>query len=309
MSGVKALDQTNDTLMMKIFEALNSDQGDGMRALLESVLNVSMKIERENAIGATHYERNTERKGYANGFKPKMLNSRMGTLNLKIPQVRGFSFYPQSIEKGGRSERALKLAVAEMYLKGVSTRRVEAITHVLCGLDFTSTQVSRAAKELDAEFDSFRNRPLGRYKYLFLDALYLKVRHDGSVIDQAVLIAYGVNQFGRRELLGASTSLSEAEVHWRVFLENLSMRGLTGIELITSDDHSGLRASLKKIFPSVKWQRCQFHMSQNAQSYAPKKTLKEPIAESMREIFNSRNMTEARERTKEVVLRFSFISP
>ena len=284
------LDQNNyNGLMLKLFEELNNNHSrEGViRSLLEGILNAAMKLERENFIKAKPYERNFERTGYANGYKDKNLNTRMGSLELQVPQVRGLSFYPQCIEKGSRSERALKLAVAEMYLKGVSTRKVEAVTQALCGMDFTSTQVSRATKELDEEFEIFRNRLLGSFEYIFLDATYLKVRHNGTVIDQATLIAYGVNTEGKREILGAATSLSEAEVHWRSFLESLVKRGINGIKLIVSDDHVGLRKARQKVFPSIPWQRCQFHMSKNAQSYAPKKSLKEPIAQAMRDIFNS----------------------
>ncbi len=233
----------------------------------------------------------------------------MGSLELQVPQVRGLSFYPQCIEKGSRSERALKLAVAEMYLQGVSTRKVEAVTQALCGIDFTSTQVSRAAKELDGEFEVFRNRLLGTFKYLFLDATYLKVRNNGTVIDQAVLIAYGINSEGKREIIGASTSLSEAEVHWREFLESLVKRGLTGLELITSDDHVGLRKARQKVFPSVPWQRCQFHMSQNAQSYAPKQSLREPIAQAMRDIFNGPDLNSAKQKAYEISKNFIKCAP
>lgn len=267
--------------------------------LLRSILNITMKLEREQTLGAKPYECSKERKGHANGFKPKTLNSRLGALDLQIPQVRGLSFYPQCPDKGSRSERALKLAVAEMCLKGVSTRRVEKIMEALCGISFTSTQVSRVTIELDEEFEQFRNRSLGVYKYIYLDAMYLKIRHSGTVISQAVLVAYGVNVFGRREILGASVSLSEAEVHWRQFLESLVRRGLTGVELFISDDHSGLTNALKTIFPSVPRQRCQFHMMQNALSYAPKKNMIDPIVESMREIFNAKNLTESRKRVKE----------
>jgi putative transposase len=303
------LDQSNDVIFAELFEVLNAENNDQMRLLLQSLLNVLMKLEREEALGAKPYERSEERKGYANGFKPKLFKSRLGQLDLQIPQIRGFSFYPQALEKGSRSERALKLAVAEMYLKGVSTRRVEKVTQALCGLELSSTQVSRAAQELDEEFEKFRNRPLGIYRYVFFDALYLKIRHDGTVIDQAILMAYGVNLFGRREILGLSTSLSEAEVHWRGFLEGLVKRGLSGLKLITSDDHVGLRNALRSVFPSVKWQRCQFHMIQNALAYAPKRTLREPIAEAMKEIFTSRSLQEARERTREVAERFTKPAP
>jgi putative transposase len=304
------LDQdSNNELMLKFFEVLNENNQDGIRSLLEGILNALMKLEREKALQAKPYERNPERQGYSNGFKPKLLNTRMGSLDLQVPQVRGISFYPQCLEKGSRSEKALKLAVAEMYLKGVSTRKVEAITKALCGLDFTSMQVSRAAKELDEEFSLFRNRLLGIFKYVFLDAIYLKVRHNGIVIDQSVLIAYGVNSEGKREILGASTSMSEAEAHWRAFLESLVKRGLHGIELITSDDHFGLRNARLKVFPSVPWQRCQFHMSQNAQSYAPRQVLKEPIAIAMRDIFNSPNLSDAKQKSNEIKMNFSKSAP
>ena len=299
------LDRNNDAFMMEFFEALNSENGAAMRQLLQSILNVTMKLEREQALGVKPYERNEERRGHSNGFKPKTLNSRLGSLDLQVPQVRGLPFYPQCLEKGSRSERALKLAVAEMYLKGVSTRKVEKITEALCGIHFTSMQVSRATSELDEEFDRFRNRPLGIYRYIYLDAIYLKIRHSGTVISQAVLIAYGVNAFGRREILGASVSLSEAEVHWRQFLESLVKRGLTGVELFTSDSHTGLTNALKAIFPSVPWQRCQFHMMQNAMSYVPKKKMMDPIVETMRDIFGARNLTDARKKVKEAVVNFS----
>jgi transposase-like protein len=137
----------------------------------------------------------------------------MGSLELQIPQARGLKFYPKSIEKDTRSEKALKLAIAQMYLEGVSTRKVQDITEKLCGYEISSTQVSRLTQELDVEFEKFRNRPIEEIDYLVFDAIYLKIRHGGSMIDMAILLAYGVNPEGRREILGASASLSEAEVH------------------------------------------------------------------------------------------------
>jgi putative transposase len=278
--------QVQDNLLTTIMETLSISEENQMIPLLETVLNTVMKAERNNTLNASPYERSEERTGYANGFKEKKLATRIGQLDLKIPQTRGVAFYPGCIEKGLRSERALKLSIAEMYLNGVSTRRVEKITKELCGLEINSTQVSRMTKELDAEFEIFRNRSLGIFPYITLDATYLKVRHNGTVMDQSTLIAYGVNLSGRREIIGISISLSEAEVHWRNFMENLVKRGLSGLRLITSDDHLGLKAARRAIFPSVPWQRCQFHMSQNAQQYAPKKDLKEEIAKAMRDIFN-----------------------
>ena len=299
----------NDTLLCTVVKALSGDNGDDMRSLVEIVLNAVMLLERSLALKATPYERSEERTGYANGFKPKTLKSRMGKLTLQIPQTRDASFYPNSLEKGMRSERALQATVAEMYLNGVSTRKVKAITEQLCGLEISSTQVSRMTKELDKEFEAFRNRRLGAFKYLFLDAQYFKVRNGGTVIDQPILTAYGVNTSGKREVLGISVSLSEAEVHWRTFIESLQTRGLSGLELITSDDHCGLRAALRRVFPSVPWQRCQFHMSQNAQSYAPKKHLRESIAEGMRDIFNSPTLLVAETMVKEVSNKFAKVAP
>jgi putative transposase len=159
----------------------------------------------------------------------------------------------------------------------------------------SSTQVSRLTQELDEEFEKFRNRPIGEVCYLVVDALYLKVRHNGSVVDMAVLLAYGVNPEGKREILGASTSLSEAEVHWRDFFQNLQSRGMRGLRLIVSDDHAGMRNARMAVFPSVPWQRCQFHLAQNAQAYAPRKSMRGEIAETIREIFNSPTLAMALE--------------
>jgi transposase-like protein len=165
-----------------------------------------MKIERSQAIGADPYERNERRQGYANGFKPKTVETRLGPLTVQVPQTRGVDFYPSALEKGVRSERALKLAVAEMYVQGVSTRRVTEVMQQLCGLEVSSTQVNRAAKLLDDELTAWRQRPIGEIPYLVLDARYEKVRHGGSVVSCAVLIAVGIAPDGHRVLLGVSVS-------------------------------------------------------------------------------------------------------
>jgi putative transposase len=192
-----------------------------------------------------------ERAGYANGYKPKTINTRMGRVTLEVPQARNVEFYPKSLEKGCRSEKALKLAIAEMYVNGVSIRRVTEITEKLCGLEITSSQVSRVSALLDEELKKFRDRALKSYPYVLLDARYEKVRHDGQVLDQAVLIAIGVNPEGRREVLGVSVKISEAETHWRDFLQSLKVRGLHGVELFISDDHQGLKAARKSVFPRL----------------------------------------------------------
>lgn len=227
---------------------------------------------------------------------------------MEIPQARGISFYPQSLEKGIRSERALKLAIAEMYVNGVSTRRVSEITEVLCGLDISSTQVSRFSKILDEELEKFRSRKLGCFPYILLDARYEKVRHNDEVIDHAVLIAIGVNLKSQREVLGISTSFSEAEVHWREFLQSLIQRGLHGVDLIVSDDHSGMKAARKAIFPNIPWQRCQFHFAQNAQSYIPKRHLKEELGQALKDIWNCLTKDEARQRLQLALSKYQKIA-
>lgn len=302
-------DRLNDNLVEQIVEELIGQGAEGLKPVLEILFNTAMKVERERFLKVGPYERSVERRGYANGYKPKGVNTRMGALDLEVPQVRGGDFYPSSIEKGSRSERALKVAIAQMYLEGVSTRRVQKITEKLCGYNVSSTQVSRVAKELDELFEQFRNRPLGEIGYLFVDALYLKVRHDGTVIDMAILLAYGVNREGKREILGASASLSEAEVHWREFFQHLQSRGMRGLRLITSDDHPGMKQARMAVFPSVPWQRCQFHMAQNAQSYAPKKSMKGEIADVMREIFNSPSLEIALEMKRRAVERYCQRAP
>lgn len=280
-------DNLNSNQIEEILKDLVLNGGNTLAPILEKLLNLLALAEREKYLNAEPYERCETRLGYANGFKDKTYQTRSGPLHLQVPQVRDGGFYPSCFEKGTKSERALKLAIAEMYVQGVSTRRVKEITKELCGLEISSTQVSRAAALLDKELEEFRLRPLGRIKFLYLDAHYENVRHGGTVIDLAVLKAIGVNFEGHREVLGVSVSLSEAEVHWRDFLKQLISRGLSGMELIISDDHAGLKSARKAVFPATPWQRCVFHLAQNAQSYVPKKSMREEIAQSVRDIYNS----------------------
>ena len=302
-------DQVKDSLIDQIVKGLIGHGAEGLKTVLELLFNTAMKVEREQFLGVGAHERSEERKGYANDYKPKEVQTRMGALELAVPQVRGLGFYPQSIEKGTRSERALKLAIAQMYLEGVSTRRVQDITEKLCGYEVSSTQVSRLTQELDGQFEQFRNRPLGEVCYLIVDATYLKVRHSGSVISMAILLAYGITPEGKREILGASASLSEAEVHWRDFLKQLQSRGMHGMQLGISDDHPGLKTARKAVFPSLPWQRCQFHLAQNAQAYAPKKSMRQEIGEVMREIFNSPTLEMAQEMKRRAIENYQKRAP
>ena len=299
----------DNKLFREVLEMISREGSESMAEAFSLLLNEAMKRERSEALGAQPYERTEERQGYANGYKPKTLDTRMGRVTVSVPQARGIEFYPQSLERGTRSEKALKLAIAEMYVQGVSTRRVKEITEQLCGLEISSTQVSRISALLDEELEKFRNRPLGEYPYVMLDARYEKIRHEGQVVDAAVLIAIGVNLKGRREVLGVSAKLSEAEPHWRSFLESLKTRGLHGVQLITSDDHSGLGAARKAVFSATPWQRCQFHFAQNAQSYAPKRHMREDIARAIRSIFDCDTLEGAREQVQEVAKNFEKSAP
>ena len=296
-------------LFEELLEEVIENGTEGILPVMQMLLNFAMKQERSQYLKAEPYERSTNREGYANGYKPKTLQTRMGSMTVEIPQVRGMSFYPSSLEKGCRSERALKLAIAEMYVKGVSTRKVAKITEALCGLDISSTQVSRLSKLMDEELEAFRSRSLGSYAYVYLDARYEHVRHAGNVRDLAVLLAVGVNPGKPREVLGVSVSLSEAEVHWREFMEDLSARGLKGMELIISDDHSGLKAARKSVFPSVPWQRCHFHMAQNAQSYIPKVSLRKTLGGVLKSIFNAPTRADAIELKNRAVNQYGKIAP
>jgi transposase-like protein len=292
-----------------IVELLAEHGFDGMAQAMQILFNEAMKLERAAVLQAQPYERTAERRGYANGFKPKTINTRLGKLELQIPQARNVEFYPSSLERGERSERALKLAVAEMYVQGVSTRKVAAITQELCGLDVSSMQVSRAAELLDQELDAWRRRPLGETPYLILDARYEKVRHGGSVVSCAVLIAIGITPDGKRSVLGVSVSLSEAEVHWRDFLAALQDRGLHGVRHITSDNHAGLKEARQARFPGVPWQRCQFHLQQNAMHYVPKVALRAEVAADLRLVFDAADRAEAERQLGLAVKKYQDSAP
>ena len=280
--------QEKDTAIGQMLEAVIENGMEGLQRAMSILLNEAMKVERSRVLGAEPWQRTEARQGYANGYKPRSLNTRIGKLSLRIPQVRGgVTFYPSALESGLRSERALKLAIAEMYVQGVSTRKVAEVMEALCGLEVTSSEVSRCASLLDEELEKWRTRPLGHCPYLVLDARYENVRVDGAVRSCAVLIAAGVREDGRRSLLGVSCSMSEAEVHWRCFLKDLKKRGLHGVEMITSDDHQGLKAGLRATFPGVAWNRCHFHLKRNATAYVPKAHMRAEVAEDIRSILTA----------------------
>ena len=285
------------------YAALLENGLDGAGEALRILVNEASKIERAHFLNAQSHERTSERTDYANGYKPKTVMTRVGKVTFDVPQVRGGGFYPSALEKGSRTEQALNLALAEMYVQGVSTRKVITVLQSLLGPDvsISSSQVSRAAENLDIGLAAWRERPLGETPYLFLDARYERVREGGHLIDCAVLVAVGVTADGVRRVLGVSVALSEAEVHWRGFLDSLIRRGLMGIKLIVSDDHAGLKAARRAALPSVPWQRCQFHLQQNAQAYVTPIEQRKPVAQRIRSIFNAPDKAEAERLLKQSV--------
>ena len=280
--------------------------------IAEILMNAAMLLERERHIGAAPHQRDVERNGYGNGFKPRTFHTGIGALELAVPQVResDVPFRTSLLEKGSRSERALKSAIATMYVEGVSTRRVTKVMEQMCGFNVSSGQVSNLNKQLDEEFKKWRTRPLPEIIYLTVDATYYKVRIDGVVRDCATLIAHGVRRSdGKRMILGVSCALSEAEVHWREFLTDLKARGIGQPDTVTSDAHSGLKAALKATLNSVPWQRCQFHLQQNAQEYVTKQHLKSKVASDIKVIFNADSLDHAKLRLSDFVESYSESQP
>lgn len=302
--------QGDYTVSPALLELVAQEGLDALPEMIRIIINTAMQAERQHYLGVSApYERSPQRQDQANGYKPKSVKTRAGEVTFAVPQVREGDFYPQALEKGLRSERALTLALAEMYVQGVSTRKVAAITEKLCGTAVSSAQVSRATAQLDEVLQGWRERPLGECPYLILDARYEKVRIGGQVRDAAVLIAIGISRSGRRQLVGVSVSLSEQEVHWRSFLQSLVSRGLGGVRLIVSDAHEGLRAARKAVFGGAPWQRCQFHLQQNAQAYVPRHDMKAEVASDIRAIFNASSLDDAKLMLDRVVHKYEKSAP
>ena len=282
---------------------------DGLPEMMRILINQAMQAERSKYLQADEYERTEDRKGHANGFKPKTVKTRMGEITFAVPQVREGGFYPSALEKGLRSERALTMTLAEMYVQGVSTRKVKAITEALCGVEISAAQVSRATAQLDAILQEWRERSLGEITYLYLDARYEKVREAGQVRDAAVLLATGITPEGERQVLGVSVSLSEHETHWKAFVQGLKDRGMHGVKLVISDDHSGLGAARRAVLGSVPWQRCQFHLQQNAGAYVPKQAMRMEVAADIRSMFNATDRKTAERLLQEAIQKYAISVP
>lgn len=301
--------QNDFTLPSEIMEQIAEQGFDFLPELIRIVINAAMQAERQQYLQVAPYQHSPDRRGHANGYKPKTIKSRMGEITLDVPQVREGGFYPGALEKGQRSERALTLTLAEMYVQGVSTRKVTAIVEQLCGSSVSSSVVSQAAKLLDETLEAWRNGPLGEFPYVFLDARYEKIRQAGQVREAAILFAVGVGSDGKRQILGVSVSLSEHEVHWRAFLQSLVARGLNSVQLIVSDAHEGLKAARIAVFGGIPWQRCQFHLQQNAGAHVTRQDMRREVAEDLRTVFNAPDRHTAEAYLKKIVQKYAPVAP
>lgn len=283
---------TLDTeILQKLF--LTGERDEAMSKLLEMIFNEILAEQSKEQLGAEPYERTDARTAYRNGTRERQLNTRVGTLNLNVPRHRNGTFSTVLFERYQRSEQALLLAMMQMVIDGVSTRKVENITEELCGKSFSKSMVSDLCKKLDPVVEQFRNRPLEKhYPFLMFDAMYLKVREE-AVKSRGLLIALGVNEEGIREVLGFRVADSESEQSWGEFFQSLKKRGLTSPTLVTSDNHGGLVSALKKQFQGVTWQRCQTHFSRNLLDYTPK-ALQPQMKESIRDVYEATDLTSAR---------------
>jgi transposase-like protein len=252
-----------------IVEGLQGGFGgeDFLRELVQRTVQQVLEAEMTSFLGAGPYERNGERRGWRNGYKPRTLKTRVGTIDLMVPKDRDGEFQTDLFERYQRSEKALVLAMLEMYLGGVSTRKVSAITEALCGLEVSKSQVSALTAKLDEEIAEWRMRPLTQaYPYLVVDARYEKVRQGGAVVSQGVLVVCGIDARGYREVLGCWVAESESEASWGAVFAELKQRGLQGVRYVVSDDHAGMVKAIDRHFQGAVWQRCQVHFVRNALS-------------------------------------------
>ncbi|HEY0878806.1 MAG TPA: IS256 family transposase [Zeimonas sp.] len=274
-------------------EALLGQDRDVFKQLLRESIQEVLEAEMTEALGVGPGERSAERLGYRSGYYSRSLITRIGKLELRVPHDRDGRFSTELFERYQRSEKALVSALAEMYVQGVSTRKVKAITEELCGHAFSANTISQINKGLDEALERFASRTLDEpYPYLVLDARYEKVRIDGVIRSQAVLIAIGINWEGRRQVLGVELAQRESASSWKEFLRRLKDRGLHGVEFVVSDDHDGLRKAVAELLTDAAWQRCYVHFLRNALDHLPRKA-DDDCRQELRWIYERRDLKEA----------------
>ncbi len=288
---------------------LGNSRDEAVAKLLEKIFNEVLLCQSEEQLSAKPYERTDQRKGYRNGYYNRGLTTRVGTLNLRIPRHRNGEFSTELFERYQRSEQALLLAMMEMVVNGVSTRKIETITQELCGKKFSKSTVSSLCKKLDPIVHAFRIRPLeSHYPFLIVDALYVKVREDNRVQSKGLLIAVGVNEEGYREIIGFSVANTESESSWGEFFSSLKERGLKDVHLITSDDHKGLVKAARRHFQGSTWQRCQTHFSRNMLDHTPK-ALQPEIKEELRKLYEAVDVDSARKVKDQIIDKYETRAP
>ena len=281
---------------------------DGLARLVESVVNQILTAQVAEQLGAGRYERTEGRQGYRNGTRERTMRTRVGTLTLEVPQVRDGVFSTELFARYQRSEQALVLALMEMVVNGVSTRRVKRITEELCGTSFSKSTVSELCKALDPLVEEWNNRPLGRYPFIIVDALVIRVRKDGHIRQASAFVAVGVNEEGRREILGLMLGDSECEDSWSSFFAWLKGRHLAGIDLVVSDDHQGLVKAVHRHFQGAMWQRCQTHLTRNILDACPK-VHQTSLHACLRRIFEAPDVATARKFLEETLSAYERKAP
>jgi putative transposase len=301
---------TQRTGMATVTQSVLTDDPDFLRLIVERVVQEVLEAEMTAHLHAEPYERSAERRGYRNGYKPRQLNTRVGTLTLQVPQDRDGTFSTQLFARYQRSEKALVLALMEMYVEGVSTRKVREVTEVLCGTSFSKSLVSELAGQMDAEMDAWRNRPLTQatYPYLSVDARYEHVRQDARIVSQGALIVVGVRADGHREILAVTVADTESEATYQHLFADLKARGLSGVRLVTSDAHAGLKAAIGRHFQGASWQRCQVHFTRDLVGMVGAGRRGE-LAADLREIFAATTREQALATAETVVAHWQSSHP
>jgi putative transposase len=303
--------QYNITITEELLHGLFLSNGrdEAFSKLLEEIFNQVLLAQSTEQIRAQPYERTEERTAYRNGFRDRQLTTRVGTLTLRVPRHRDGQFSTELFARYQRSEQALVLAMMEMVINGVSTRKVEQITEELCGKKFSKSTVSALCKSLDPMVEAFRTRPLKcHYPFLMVDAIYVKVRENGRVQSRGLLIAIAVNEEGHREIIGFQLANSESESSWGEFFSSLIDRGLKNVDLVTSDDHKGLVNAVRRHFQGASWQRCQTHFSRNMLDHTPK-ALQPEVKEELRRLYESVDLESARKVRDQIIQTYEDKAP
>jgi len=293
-SKAKKNDGTKLNLDVAQVKSVLMAQPDFLEPVVQAAVQSILEVEMEECLQAGKHERSDQRLGYRSGYYRRRLITRVGTLVLRVPQDRAGQFSTQVFEQYQRSEKALVAALAQMYVQGVSTRKVAAITEELCGHAFSASSISAITARLDEQLEQFSRRPLAaEFPYVVVDARYERVREGGVIVSRAILIALGIDWEGRRQVLAVEYANRESQSSWREFLLGLKERGLHGVQFVVSDDHPGLKAAIREVLPGVWWQRCYVHFLRNALDYLPRKADDDCLQE-LRWMYERRNVEEAR---------------